>query len=206
MRDQVTKRIETTHDIDLLPVAASQGFREWLEQKGIAVRDAKPEERQNGLLFWVNVKNWISINEPRASGSKHLQTHRRLRPLINDFLMNPLGSAVRRAIHTHAVAMDVAPVERQPVSGRACACAAPCESPKLCGFDPAASGRDKTVLALVEPAPAAHAPLKLSAHLEDLRDDFALHAPLHKMDDETLRDFAIRRWEYAKVMMETRPQ
>lgn len=54
---------------------------------------------------------------------------------------------------------------------------------------------------VAEPAPT---PAPLSRYLSDLRDDLALHAPLFQMPDESLRSFAIRRWEYADVMISTR--
>lgn len=44
----------------------------------------------------------------------------------------------------------------------------------------------------------------LTVHEQDLRDDFAIHAPLQKLPEESLRDFANRRWEYADLMLETR--
>lgn len=46
--------------------------------------------------------------------------------------------------------------------------------------------------------------LALSTYLSDLRDDLALHAPLVQLANESLRAFAIRRWEYADLMLATR--
>ena len=47
-------------------------------------------------------------------------------------------------------------------------------------------------------------PIALSTYLSDLRDDLALHAPLVQLENESLRAFAIRRWEYADLMLATR--
>lgn len=46
--------------------------------------------------------------------------------------------------------------------------------------------------------------LALSTYLSDLRDDLALHAPLVQLANESLHAFAIRRWEYADLMLATR--
>jgi hypothetical protein len=50
-----------------------------------------------------------------------------------------------------------------------------------------------------QPAPAVD-----PVHLEDLRDDFAIHCPLTQREDESLGAFADRRWQYADVMMQKR--
>lgn len=42
-------------------------------------------------------------------------------------------------------------------------------------------------------------------YLQDLRDDFALHAPLWLKDGESMADHADRRWKYAEAMMKARP-
>lgn len=44
----------------------------------------------------------------------------------------------------------------------------------------------------------------LSRYLSDLRDDFALHAPLLWDDELSALENANRRWEYADVMLATR--
>jgi hypothetical protein len=41
-------------------------------------------------------------------------------------------------------------------------------------------------------------------HLQDLRDDFAIHCPLLMLEDEDLAAFAVRRWAYADQMMASR--
>jgi hypothetical protein len=41
-------------------------------------------------------------------------------------------------------------------------------------------------------------------HLEDLRDDFAIHCPLTPLEDESPAAFADRRWAYADLMMQKR--
>lgn len=63
----------------------------------------------------------------------------------------------------------------------------------------AATGQALMVEAGTTPAPAVDL-----EHLEDLRDDFAIHCPLWQLEDESLAAFANRRWEYADVMMKAR--
>ena len=58
------------------------------------------------------------------------------------------------------------------------------------------------VPAPVSPAGATITPLP--RYLSDLRDDFALHAPLVQQENESLAAFADRRWEYADVMISAR--
>ncbi|MGE8046013.1 hypothetical protein ACQKO6_17655 [Pseudomonas monteilii] len=41
-------------------------------------------------------------------------------------------------------------------------------------------------------------------HLQDLRDDFAIHCPLPMFEGEDLAAFAVRRWAYADQMMASR--
>lgn len=41
-------------------------------------------------------------------------------------------------------------------------------------------------------------------HLEDLRDDFAIHCPLPQLEGEDLGDYADRRWAYADLMISKR--
>lgn len=41
-------------------------------------------------------------------------------------------------------------------------------------------------------------------HLQDLRDDFAIHCPLPMLEGEDLAAFAVRRWAYADQMMASR--
>lgn len=41
-------------------------------------------------------------------------------------------------------------------------------------------------------------------HLQDLRDDFAIHCPFSMSEDEDLAAFAVRRWAYADQMMASR--
>jgi len=51
----------------------------------------------------------------------------------------------------------------------------------------------------IYPAPAADL-----QHLEDLRDDFAIHCPLPMLEGEDLATYADRRWAYADLMMSKR--
>jgi hypothetical protein len=53
-------------------------------------------------------------------------------------------------------------------------------------------------------APPAPAPAAEPVHLEDLRDDFAIHCPLTPLEDESPAAFADRRWAYADLMMQKR--
>lgn len=76
-----------------------------------------------------------------------------------------------------------------------------------------------THLQVVDPAPAFAAPrhcakpctkpsapaVVLDSYLVDLRDDFALHAPVAQKEGESLQDFADRRWAYAQAMIQARP-
>lgn len=52
---------------------------------------------------------------------------------------------------------------------------------------------------MIIPAPAADL-----QHLEDLRDDFAIHCPLPMREGEDLATYADRRWAYADLMMAKR--
>lgn len=226
----------TTHDNDLLPLGSAQAFREWLERSGAPTRDAKTNEIGRGILFWAMVKNWVSVDAPRTNDGKHALTHKRLRGLINDFLLNPLVSAVR--IGSGAARPTLQPGDVRPGINAERRSPAVVRATPTLAIDPAAPGGDKTVALRptgdcsescggkcaerIELAPFSDADLSRMVEntrslietslttaqrerLEDLRDDFALHAPLVMKDRETLADYALRRWEYAKVMMETRP-
>lgn len=59
-------------------------------------------------------------------------------------------------------------------------------------------------LMITEANPFASAPVADPQHLEDLRDDFAIHCPLTQAAEESLTAFAIRRWQYADLMMKSR--
>lgn len=55
------------------------------------------------------------------------------------------------------------------------------------------------------PAKPSAPAVVLDDYLVDLRDDFALHAPVAQKEGESLRDFADRRWAYAQAMIQARP-
>jgi len=59
-------------------------------------------------------------------------------------------------------------------------------------------------LATQAPAPTKKASQDL-LYLNDLRDDFAMHAPLQMGERESMAAFAARRWAYADSMIEQRP-
>ncbi len=206
----------TAYDSDLLPTSEADRFQEWLRGQKVKTRTATRVEQQRGILFWARPKNtsaWVSVDRPRDPMDTHLVTHKRLSSLISTYLERPLSAAVRQVTRPPAPAVKSNLVKhlRQLESSneapaapleRSSACASPCADPKWVGIDPAAPGADKTVLTVIVPAPESQ---KLPVHLEDLRDDFAIHCPLTQRTGESLQDFAVRRWEYAKVMMETRP-
>lgn len=70
--------------------------------------------------------------------------------------------------------------------------------------DAALKTREKPCSLSCQPRPAFKEPAPLDAYLSDLRDDLALHAPLQQLPKESVLAFAIRRWEYADVMLATR--
>lgn len=55
------------------------------------------------------------------------------------------------------------------------------------------------------PAKPSAPAVVLDSYLAELRDDFALHAPVTQKEGESLQSFAGRRWAYAQAMIEARP-
>lgn len=100
---------------------------------------------------------------------------------------SPEQVAEFREVAANAPAGRLQVVDPAPAKQCAGACGKPCSSP-------AAPGAKQPALAVV-----------LDDYLMDLRDDFALHAPVAQKEGESLQDFADRRWAYAQAMIQARP-
>lgn len=146
------------NDIGLLGIEQMPAFRQYLEAKGVPVRDSG-----SGQFFSVRLPGelrWLAI-ERGAAGFP--VTSDKLRPFITGFINVPEVQSDRPAEELIEAAMQHS---------------------------------------LRQPRPAAKP--ALSGYLSDLRDDFALHAPLYQGEAESLSAFANRRWEYADEMIKAR--
>lgn len=200
---QAMEQPGSNFDSDLLLITDTPRFGQWLKSKGVGVRNAKASDIRRGIMLWVRPKGvgtWFSIDVPRTPGARHALTHKHLRSFLAEFLKRPMQDAVRAG---NAQLVAVAPAQAVNEAGCSGACASSGKAPKCAGGDKQTRP--------VPPSPAAAAPLQeakpvaIGGYLEDLRDDFALHAPLKQRPNEALRDYAARRWEYAQLMIELRP-
>jgi len=232
-----------SHDSDLLLAVDATSFREWLVRQGVRVRSAKGADKTKGILFWVRPTGtpaWLSVDAPGTAAGKYASTHRNLRAYLNEFLLKPLNSSMRKAkreqpavantnglVPVSAAAKKPAQVKHLPgavvapsgvqvvhelcaglsaekaVEVRKVAANAPTGHLEAVGLSPAKQCAGSCGAPCSSPATAPA--IVLDERLEDLRDDFALHAPLAMETGESLQAFAARRWEYARVMMEARP-
>lgn len=183
------------HDDDLLRQSDIPAFRTWLLAKGLTIREPSPRDLKKGLIFAIEYQNVrLCVRAPRERKQVYARTDVDLGPLIGQFLKRPVVAAVSaivrppHPVQTLKLAADPAPV--------------PESAPVRIHDEPAPSLVVLPLGTYPVPKPAKR---PLTVHEQDLRDDFAIHAPLLQRENESLRDFAIRRWEYAGVMMEVRP-
>jgi len=188
------------NDIGLLNAEQIPAFRVFLEESGLLVRDSGA-----GQFFHVRLPElprWLPIERGRAGAPV---TPDVLRPFVASFLKKPLDSvmgevrAARQAAE-RAVARAALDLPLNVFS------ASPALLEPIRPVEPEQSVVTSSQGVAFMPALAKQA-APLSSYLSDLRDDFALHAPiplcsLHTEDD--LMNHAIRRWEYADVMLSTR--
>ena len=162
------------NDIGLLKAEHIPQFRSFLESKGVQVRDAGTGQFCH--IRMPNLPRWMPIERGRGGAPV---TPTALRSLMDEFL---LCDGVKEANQN----FQILPVDAVPVAREAEQSAV--TSLQGVAFMP----------------PLAERPAPLSRYLNDLRDDLALHAPLVQLANETVRSFAIRRWEYADLMLATR--
>ncbi|WP_219097602.1 hypothetical protein [Pseudomonas sp. UMAB-40] len=175
------------NDIGLLNADQVPAFRAFLEKSGLQVRDSGAGQFFHFRL--PDVRRWLPVERGRAGA-----------PVTPDVLREYICQFNKKPLHAAMGAF------RPPVAG---AIATPANSEPAGSASPALEP-----IRLVEPAVLSMAPLgarlefkqpaPLSRYLSDLRDDLALHCPLVQQHNESVRSFAIRRWEYADVMLSTR--
>lgn len=185
------------NDIGLLNAEQIPAFRVYLEESGLQVRDSGA-----GQFFHVRLPElprWLPIERGRAGAPV---TPDVLRPFVASFLKKPLDSvmgevraarqAAERAVARAAFAQPVVVEPATDPSG-------------LALFLGQAEAPARAAMAEVAPFVVdSLASTAEAQYLSDLRDDLALHAPLSWNGFESLRDFAIRRWQYADMMLATR--
>jgi len=204
------------NDTDLLKPHQLEGFRHYLVSQNCKVRKGNSKGQ---FLFVETSAGWAALQ--RGAGGS-VKTPIALRAVIHDYLKTPaarsvsLAQCIKQAALVPveaAVAAAVATPELAPAP------AAAAEAGRITGEG---SSRAFQILPLgAAPAPAAVARARQMAkdgyvaiieapkeidlqHLQDLRDDFAIHCPLPMHEGEDLATYADRRWAYADVMMTKR--
>jgi hypothetical protein len=156
-------------------------FRVYLEESGLLVRDSGA-----GQFFHVRLPElprWLPIERGRAGAPV---TPDVLRPFVASFLKKPLDSAIGdvRAVRYAAERAVARAALALPVSVAPALESIPLIDPQL------------------SPAPTDDA-----QYLSDLRDDFALHAPIPLpalFTQEQFERHVKGRWAYADLMMAAR--
>lgn len=207
---QATILKNIVNDIALFSAEQIQAFREYLEESGLQVRDSG-----SGQFFHVRLpelSRWLPIERGRGGVPV---TPEVLRPFVTSFLKFPLGSvrsdfrAARLAAERRVPRVALAQPVGQFLEKAEAPAHAAINTVKELSSQSINAPDAREFQSLGEQRAASRA-LKvaraqpLSRYLSDLRDDLALHAPLVQLANESLRAFAIRRWEYADLMLATR--
>ncbi|MCK2122081.1 hypothetical protein [Pseudomonas sp. PNPG3] len=219
-----------TCDVGVLPTERVRAFRKYLDNHGCQTRDGS-----GGQHFHVmTLQGWATLTRSRKGrvGTPRWMrpvvdsflgsSNTAMAPEFWDkfgvtaagiprkdaaaTLRADLQSEVqRRGIQDQTVAMD-------PASGHdiAVETIAVIQGEKLLVTSIEKTGAAERRSAQVLPIGAIPAPRQArdsedAQYLSDLRDDFALHAPLWQQHSESLESFAKRRWAYADAMMKARP-
>lgn len=181
------------NDTGLLNAEQIPAFRAFLVESGLETRDSGA-----GQFFHVRLpelSRWLPIERGRAGAPV---TPDVLRPFIASFLKLPLATAIGEVrAARHAAERNVARAAlAQPVVVEVA-------TDPMTQFQEQATAPARAAMAALEPVDRK-APAPLSRYLSDLRDDLALHAPVRWDPELSAEANAIRRWEYADVMLATR--
>jgi hypothetical protein len=189
------------NDTGLVSAEQIPAFRAYLVESGLRVRDSGA-----GQFFHVQVPGgtrWLPIERGRAGAPV---TPQLLRSYVDGFLRTPLNTAVgqvraERQAAERAVARAALDLPRE--------CAPAPEHQPLHEQRKAFRESLKTTTAqLVSTQGVSLKSTGDAQYLSDLRDDFALHAPIPPLGkhptEQELEQHVIRRWEYADLMIKHR--
>lgn len=182
------------NDTGLLNAEQIPAFRAYLVESGLQVRDSGA-----GQFFHVRLPElarWLPIERGRAGAPV---TPDVLRPFIASFLKLPLATAIGEVrAARHAAERNVA---------RA-ALAQPVVAAPVAQFQEQAEAPARAAMADVAPFVVdSLASTAETQYLSDLRDDFALHAPIPLpalFTQEQFERHVKGRWAYADLMMAAR--
>lgn len=205
------------NDTGLVSAEQIPAFRAYLEESGLQVRDAGAGQFFHVRWQYSGRTRWLPIERGRAGAPV---TPQLLRPLVDRFLKNPLDRAVgevraerqaaERAVAREALAQ---PTVVEALPGYTAAFKAQVEAPVRAALEAIAPFIEEPeaikapAAQLVSDQDVALASTADAQYLSDLRDDFALHAPITLPMNATAQDMvdnAVRRWQYADLMMAAR--
>ena len=172
---QVERKAAIANDVGQLGIDQVSEFRAYLVACGFMARDGSGDQFFHVRRPDDQSRRWIPIERGRGGVPK---TPGVLRKYLDAFLSAP-ASPFREAVVSSARLASV-----------------PGTALELPVEAPAQLVSTLQAFKIVQADDAQY--------LSDLRDDLALHAPLVKRADESVHQFAVRRWEYADVMLITR--
>lgn len=196
---QVAATTTIVNDIGLIDAVQVPAFRAFLEQKGLQVRDGGAGQFFHARL--ADLPRWLPIERGKAGAPV---TPALLRSFVDQFVdqrATPHGESAEarsvrqsaeRAVARAALSLPrecapVEPAESEPCKTAICTNAVACRPPvTLQGGQP------------------RKPPVEDAQYLSDLRDDFALHAPIalpESFTTEQLKRHIDGRWRYADLMM-----
>ena len=175
----------TRNDIGAIEPDQVPGFHAWLRQSACITKDGN----QAGQFFHVKTAlGWAPVQ--RGAGGK-VVTPIALRAVIEDYLA--CRPATSLSGPGNLILLKPAAAANGTLS-------------LVAEKAPAAIAGTRQVLRLpASKAIPTLAPEVDQLYLDDLRDDFAVHAYLPMFKNEPPADYALRRWQYAELMVQLRP-
>lgn len=174
-----------TNDYGLIQPHQVDSFRAWLDRSGCVTKDG-------GAGQFFHVKTSLGWAPVQRGARNKVVTPLALRVVIGDYTKSMPRPASPAAVNILVQAAE-------PSCAQTAANDAPVASRVLTLAGKNSGGQHSTP----SPAPAP-ATEDDSLYLSDLRDDFAVHAYLPMKKDEPLHDYALRRWEFASLMVQLR--
>ncbi|MBD8671596.1 hypothetical protein [Pseudomonas lurida] len=180
-----------TNDYGLILPHQVEPFRAWLKRNGCVTKDG-------GAGQFFHVKTALGWAPVQRGARNKVVTPLALRPVISDFQSARPAPAFSSPdnILVQVAEPACAPIAANdvPASSRVLSLAGKTGSVPSTSSAPAAEAD----------APCVSVAENDALYLSDLRDDFAVHAYLPMKKDEPLHDYALRRWEFASLMVQLR--
>lgn len=195
---QVAATTTIVNDIGLFDAQQIPAFRAFLEKQGLQVRDGGAGQFFHARL--PDLARWLPIERGKAGAPV---TPALLRSFVDQFVYTLVESAPARAARQTA---------ERAVARAALSLPRECAPVEHAESDPGETVICTNALACRPPvslqgSQVRKLPVEDAQYLSDLRDDFALHAPIplgQFATDQDMRDNAIRRFQYADLMMAAR--